>query len=82
MTELTCTSCSRQRRNLKGRRSSVVKGQQIILCTECSEKGYEPRFLLIMAARQHGVDKIADFLLKDRYHQGDKGPILAKELLQ
>lgn len=81
MNELVCTSCSKQRRDLKSRRSSLIKGMPILLCTECNEKGFEPRYVIIMAARNSGIERISDYLLKQRYFVGDKGPILAVELL-
>jgi hypothetical protein len=54
---------------------------QLFLCTECFEAKREPRFLVILVARDKkngGLEKVRDYIRHHRYY-GDK--IRADELV-
>lgn len=80
-TDLTCTVCRKHRANLRARKSKLMPGMPtMFLCTECFDAKREPRFAVIMVARdpEQGVATVRDYIRHHRYY-GDK--ITADELV-
>lgn len=77
-TDNVCTVCRRHRATLKPRKSKLNPSMILLLCNECLESKREPRFLVILTARQDGLDTVRDYIRNQRYY-GDK--IKAEELL-
>lgn len=80
-TDLTCTVCRRHRAHLRARKSKLNPNMQMFLCNECFEGKYEPRFLVILVARDKkngGLEKVREHIRHHRYF-GDK--IRAEELV-
>ena len=80
-TDLTCTVCGRHRASLRPRRSKLLTNITLFLCNECFEAKREPRFAVIMVARDKkngGLEKVRDYIRNHRYY-GDK--IRAEELV-
>lgn len=80
-TDLKCTVCRRHRANLRLRKSKLKPGMSMFLCNECFEEKREPRFLVILVARDKkdgGLEKVRDYIRNHRYY-GDK--IRAEELV-
>lgn len=79
-TDLTCTVCRRHRANLRPRKSKLMPGMPMFLCNECFEKKREPRFAVILVARnpEQGLSVVSDYIRNHRYY-GDK--IRAEELV-
>lgn len=81
-TDLTCTVCRRHRANLRPRKSRLIPSMPtMFLCTECFEGKREPRFAVILVARDKkngGLDKVRDYIRHHRYY-GEK--IRADELV-
>lgn len=80
-TDLQCTVCKRHRLNLRPRKSKLKPDMQMFLCNECFEAKREPRFLIILVARDKkngGLEKVRDHIRNRRYY-GDK--ITADELV-
>lgn len=81
-TDLTCTVCRRHRATLRPRKSKLIPGMPtMFLCTECFDGKYEPRFAVILVARDQkngGIEKVRDYIRNHKYF-GDK--IRAEELV-
>lgn len=81
-TDLKCTVCRRHRANLRPRKSKLMPGAQtMFLCGECFEAKREPRYVVILVARDRkhgGLEKVRDYIRQHRYY-GDK--IRADELV-
>lgn len=79
-TDLTCTVCRRHRANLRPRKSKLLPGMSLFLCTECFEAKREPRFAVILVARDanQGLPVVRDYIRNHRYY-GEK--IRAEELV-
>lgn len=78
-TELRCTVCRQQKANLRVRKSKLLPAMNLFLCNTCFDQKFEPRFAVIMVARdpQQGLVAVREYIRNHRYH-GDK--ILAEEL--
>ena len=79
-TDLRCTVCRRHRARLRPRKSKLMPGMAMFLCNECFEAKREPRFAVIMVARdpEQGLVAVRDYIRNHRYF-GDK--IKAEELV-
>jgi len=75
---MLCYSCKKQKNQLHPVESKILKGQQLLMCQTCVDSKYEPRWVIVMAGRQFGIDFVKDYVLKRRYY-GDL--IFADELL-
>lgn len=73
-----CSACSQPRAEIKMTTSKVLPGIPVYMCARCLADGYEPRELIILAARERGLDEIKHYIRPARYH-GD--PILLAEVL-
>lgn len=79
--DIACTVCRRHRYQLKPRKSKLRPEMQMWLCNECIEAKREPRFLVILVARDKkkgGLEVVRDYIRNHRYY-GDK--IKAEELV-
>lgn len=80
-TDLQCTVCRKHRANLRTRKSKLMPSlPTMFLCGECFEAKREPRFVVIMVARdpKQGLPVVRDYLRQHRYY-GEK--IRADELV-
>ncbi len=79
-TDLICTVCRGHRAQFKTRKSKLIPSMTLVLCSDCIDLGREPRFAIIMVARdpEQGLVKVRDYIKHHRY-VGDK--IEAKELI-
>lgn len=79
-TDLTCTVCRKHKAVLRPRKSKLNPGMTLFLCNDCFEAKREPRFLVIMVARDpnQGLPAVRDYIRNHRYH-GDK--IRAEEII-
>lgn len=79
---LKCTVCRRHRANLRTRKSKLRPEMPVMfLCSECFEAKREPRYLVILVARDAkngGMERARDYIRNHRYY-GDK--IRAEELV-
>lgn len=51
MKELVCDSCGEQRFNLTSAQSRLLTSMTFNLCNGCKDSGKEPRWLVVLAAR-------------------------------
>jgi len=40
----------------------------MLVCNDCFEKKYEPRWLVIVTAQDEGIDVVQEFLTNHRYY--------------
>lgn len=76
--ELVCSSCDRPKNKLFPVKSTLVSGMTLYMCKTCLDKGYEPRWAIIMAGRTLGVQPIRRFIINHLY-EGEK--ISASEVI-
>lgn len=62
---MNCQSCKMQKNSLRSYKSVAVPSLDVKLCGECRKKGYEPRHILILAARS-GIN-IRDWIVGHKY---------------
>lgn len=75
---MKCYSCNKQKNELHPKKSELLSGVSSLLCQMCIDSKYEPRWVIVLAARSKGPDIVKDFIIKRRYI-GEE--ILANELL-
>lgn len=64
---MKCYSCGKQKNELSLRKSSIIPGVNLMLCQTCIDNKFEPRWVIILAARQNGASSVRDFIIKRRY---------------
>lgn len=64
---MKCYSCGKQKNELSLRKSSIIPGVNLMLCQSCIDSKFEPRWVIILAARQNGASSVRDFIIKRRY---------------
>lgn len=64
---MLCYSCGKQKNELSLRKSSLIQGINLMMCETCIENKFEPRWVIILAARQQGTNAIRDYIVKHRY---------------
>lgn len=68
MRELLCDSCGGQRFHLVSAKSKLLKSMTFNLCNSCKDSGKEPRWLIVLAARD-GQD--VSYWLSNQLYEGD-----------
>jgi len=65
---MICQSCSKHKNDLTTKKSSLLSGINLFMCTTCIENKFEPRWVIILAARQNEDPSVVrDFIVKKRY---------------
>lgn len=62
---MNCQCCHKQKSRVGPKDSKLVRGNKLLLCTECRRDDHEPRYFVIIAARS-GKD-IRDYIIQGRY---------------
>lgn len=75
---MLCYSCGKQKAELNPKRSNLIPGLILLMCVSCVENKYEPRWVIVLAARQNGTHHVRDFIIKRKYFGKD---IVASELI-
>lgn len=66
--ELLCQSCGDQKMSLRKIKSSLIKTMELIMCASCINSKFEPRFIVILAARTGGnTDNVKRIIIDRRY---------------
>lgn len=73
-----CSSCDKPKADLHTKKSRLITNMTLYLCAECTKAKMEPRFVIVLYARQNGPMAVADYVKQRRYIGPD---ILAKEIL-
>ena len=67
MEKIICYSCSKQKHKLEVKKSSILP-INLFMCETCIENKFEPRWVIILAARQNEDPSVVrDFIVKRRY---------------
>lgn len=77
--ELLCQSCGEQKMSLRKTRSSLIKTMELVMCETCINHKYEPRFIIILAARTAGIQDDVRKIINDRRYLGNEIP--ARDIL-
>ena len=64
---LTCYSCSKQKNDLHAKKSGLLSGVNLLMCQTCIDHKFEPRWVIILAGRQHGPSHVRDFIVRNKY---------------
>jgi hypothetical protein len=75
---MKCYSCNKQKNELLPKKSDLLNGVDLFMCTTCLESKFEPRWIVVLAGRQNGPDFVREYIIKRKYI-GEE--ILANELL-
>lgn len=66
--EIECSSCGKQRAELRVKNSELMPGMKLYLCNDCSKARFEPRWVIILAGRAPGgIDKVSKHISKHLY---------------
>ncbi len=71
MSSANCASCGKQRFELAQVSSRLLPGMKFLMCNNCQDQGFEPRWAVVMAGQQFGSDVVKQHVLNHRYI-GDK----------
>jgi hypothetical protein len=77
MEKILCYSCNKTKNKLNAKRSSLLP-INLLMCDTCINSKLEPRWVIILAGRQNGMDFVKDFVVKRKYIGND---ISASELM-
>ena len=65
---MICQSCGKNKNDLTTKKSSLLSGINLFMCATCIENKFEPRWVIILAARQNEDPSVVrDFIVKRRY---------------
>jgi hypothetical protein len=62
---MNCQCCNKQKARITAQDSQLVKGNKLLLCTECRKAGHEPRYFVVIAARSG--KNVREFVVGARY---------------
>ena len=68
---IVCTSCTKPKHELKRRKSKLIEGMTLYLCDSCVAAKNEPRFVILLVARQDGPAAVQEFIKHRRYIGAD-----------
>lgn len=71
-TRLLCQSCGEQKMSLQRVKSSLIKSMEVVMCASCIGDKYEPRFIIILAARSFGMNEIIKKIIVDDRYLGER----------
>lgn len=72
--ELVCQSCGMQKMSLRRVKSSLIQTMELIMCNTCITQKYEPRFIVILAARTIGFGDSVRKVIGDKRYLGEDIP--------
>jgi hypothetical protein len=64
---MQCFSCGKTKNQLLPTKSTIIEGIQLFMCATCIELGFEPRWVVILAGRQFGFEKVKNHIVKRLY---------------
>ena len=70
---LTCTVCRKHKAKLKPRKSKLISGMGMFLCSDCFDSKFEPRWAVILVARDksRGLEEVRTHIRNHLYY-GEK----------
>lgn len=64
---MDCYSCGKQKNQIHPKKSDIIKGVTVLMCQNCIDIGFEPRWVIVLGGRQFGAETIKDYIVKRRY---------------
>lgn len=64
---MLCYSCDQPKNELHPKKSNLLSGINLLLCKNCIESKYEPRWVVILAGRKFGPQFVREYVVKNRY---------------
>jgi hypothetical protein len=64
---MLCYSCGKTKNDLNSKKSTLLPGIILLMCSTCIENKFEPRWVIILAARRNDASFVRDFIVKRRY---------------
>jgi len=77
--KIVCDCCKMSAFSLSVAESKVMPDVRLIMCVNCIEKGFEPRWSIVMASAAHGLTDCIKELINNKLYIGP--PINAIEVL-
>ena len=77
MDKILCYSCNKSKNKLNLKKSSLLP-INLFLCESCISGKLEPRWVVVLAGRQNGIDSVRDVIKKHLYLGNE---ITAEELM-
>jgi hypothetical protein len=74
-----CSSCRKQRYEVHAAKSVLIPSINLLMCKTCINKGFEPRHIIILAARSGKIRECRPFIVESKY-EGE--PIHASDILK
>lgn len=75
--KILCYSCNKSKNKLNVKKSVLIP-INLLMCESCIASKFEPRWVIILAGRQYGLDPVKEFIIKRRYCGAE---VFASELL-
>lgn len=66
MDKILCYSCNKSKNKLNIKKSSLLP-INLFLCESCITGKLEPRWVVVLAGRQNGIDSVRDVIKKHLY---------------
>jgi hypothetical protein len=76
--QMTCSVCKKPKQSLVRVTSTLLPAVQFFSCPKCLDGGKEPRYIIILTAREQGIDKVTPYIVGRKY-EGEE--ITAAQLL-
>jgi len=67
---MLCQSCNQPKNQLYSKKSNILKDINLMLCQTCIDKRFEPKWVIILAARS-GTEAAKDYIINHRYIGND-----------
>jgi NMD protein affecting ribosome stability and mRNA decay len=64
---MLCYSCGKQKNDLISKKSTLLHGINLFMCQTCIDNKYEPRWVIILAARSNDPNYVREYIVKRRY---------------
>jgi len=64
---MVCYSCGQPKSELSNKKSTLFSSMNLLLCKNCIESKYEPRWIVILAGRKNGPNSVRDYIVKHKY---------------
>jgi hypothetical protein len=64
---MKCYSCQKNKNELHPSKSQIINGVVTMMCQTCIDSKFEPRWVIVLGARQNGPESVRDYIKKRRY---------------
>lgn len=64
---MTCTCCGKERHEVHAGKSRLMPDVKVLRCNECQANKREPRYIIIIHGRRHGIESVIKVIKERRY---------------